>query len=72
MSSSFRSGHAARISAWVIPSAIMPTTVATGIRNPRTHGTPPLCLALTVIRVNTLGYLRSYDSLTIREGIAKT
>ena len=26
-----------------MPSAIMPTTVATGMRRPRMQGTPPIC-----------------------------
>jgi hypothetical protein len=31
-----------------IPSAIMATTVATGMRNPRIQATPPICSGLTV------------------------
>src|SRR6266496_4641851 len=41
-SSGSRSGSASTISATVMPSATMPTTVATGMRSPRTHGTPPI------------------------------
>src|SRR4051812_35016702 len=51
-SSGSRSGYASRISSGVIPSAVMLTTVATGIRKPRRQGTPPVCAGLTVIRVN--------------------
>jgi len=42
MSSRSRSGYAARMSSAGIPSATMPTTVATGIRSLRMHGTPPI------------------------------
>src|SRR4029450_5068295 len=52
MSSRSRPGYASRISPSVIPSATIPTTVATGIRKPRIHGSPSNCLGLTVIRVN--------------------
>lgn len=38
----------------LIPSAIMPTMVATGIRSPRMHGTPSIWSARTVIRVNAI------------------
>jgi hypothetical protein len=34
-------GYALRISSVLIPSATMSTTVATGMRSPRMHGTPP-------------------------------
>ena len=37
-----------------MPSAIIPTTVATGIRRPRIHGTPFIWSARTVIRVNVM------------------
>src|SRR5262249_51161279 len=37
-----------------MPSATIPTTVATGMRNPRMQGTPPICLAFVVIRVNLM------------------
>src|SRR5438034_11314730 len=57
MSSGSRSGYARRISSWVIPSATIPTTVATGIRSPRMHGTPPICFASTVMRLNFIGGL---------------
>jgi hypothetical protein len=30
----------------------MPITVATGMRNPRMHGAPPICMGFTAIRVN--------------------
>src|SRR5271166_6414386 len=36
----------------MMPSAPMPTTVATGMRRPRMHGTPSICLGSKVIRVN--------------------
>ncbi len=42
MSSTSRSGRAARISASLIPSAAIPTTVATGILSARIHGAPPI------------------------------
>src|SRR3990167_5519936 len=35
-----------------MPSATMPTTVATGTRSPRMHGAPPICWGFTVMRVN--------------------
>src|SRR4051794_36073358 len=38
----------------VMPSAIMPTTVATGMRSPRIQGMPPICLGFTVIRVKVI------------------
>src|SRR5438477_12997085 len=41
-----------RISAVLIPSAIIPTTVATGMRSPRMQGTPPIWSAFTVIRLS--------------------
>lgn len=37
----------------------MPTTVATGIRMPRMHGTPPILSGSVMIRVNITG--RGYD-----------
>ena len=33
-----------------IPCATRPTTVVTGMRSPRMHGTPPICAGSTVIR----------------------
>src|SRR5438309_592758 len=33
----------------------MPTTVATGMRRPRMHGTPPIWSARTVIRLKVIG-----------------
>src|SRR6266404_4880005 len=57
MSSGSRSGYARRMSSWVSPSATIPTTVATGIRSPRMHGTPPICLESTVMRLNFIGGL---------------
>ncbi len=41
-SSASRSGYNARMPSVVCPSATMATTVATGIRRPRRHGTPPI------------------------------
>jgi len=52
MSPASRYGYASRISFSVIPSATIATTVATGTRRPRMHGTPPILFASTVIRVN--------------------
>src|SRR5712691_3564707 len=46
----------------VIPSATIPTTVATGMRSPRMQGTPPICLGSTVIRVNFIGLLQQDSS----------
>jgi hypothetical protein len=45
-------GIAARISDSVIPSATIATTAATGIRNPRMQGTPPIWRCERVTRVN--------------------
>jgi hypothetical protein len=42
----------------VIPSAIIPTIVATGMRSPRMHGTPPICFGSTVIRLNFMAVCR--------------
>jgi hypothetical protein len=42
MSSAVSWGNSATISSVVMPSATMPTTVATGMRVPRTQGTPPI------------------------------
>jgi hypothetical protein len=40
----------------------MPTTVATGMRNPRMHGMPLIWSGLTVIRLNTVTfYLPCHD-----------
>lgn len=44
-------------SATVIPSATIPTTVATGIRRPRMQGTPPCILGSVVIRSNVMATL---------------
>ena len=52
MSSRSRSGNALRISSLVMPSATIPTTVATGMRSPRMQGMPSIWLGLTVTRVN--------------------
>src|ERR1035441_8327382 len=43
-----------------MPSDLIPTTVATGIRRPRMHGTPSIWSARTLIRVKvmTAGYSR--------------
>lgn len=54
MSSASRSGYRARICSGVCPSATSATTVATGIRRPRTHGTPPIWRGFVVIRVNSM------------------
>jgi hypothetical protein len=50
MSSGSRSGYSARISCSLMPPANILSTVATGIRRPRTHGTPPIWLGFTVMR----------------------
>jgi hypothetical protein len=42
----------------VIPSATIPTTVATGTRKPRMQGTPPICFGSTLIRVNFMSISR--------------
>lgn len=49
-SSASRSGKSARISSVVIPPRTMAATVATGMRMPRIHGTPPICSGRMVIR----------------------
>src|SRR5262249_33741513 len=49
-----RSGYSARIASVVCPSAAKPTTVATGIRRPRRHGTPPIWRGLVVILLNSM------------------
>lgn len=50
MSSTSRSGKSSRISSLVIPPRSMETTVSTGMRNPRMHGTPPICSDRMVMR----------------------
>src|SRR5260221_6933880 len=50
-----------------MPFATIPTTAATGMRRPRMHGTPSICLGLTVMRVNFMA-LSSKDSASL--GIA--
>ncbi len=55
-SSSSNGGSSATIWSGVMPSAIIPTTVATGMRSPRMHGTPPICRGLTVTRSITPSY----------------
>ena len=55
-SSSSNGGSSSTISSGVIPFAIIPTTVATGIRNPRMQGSPPICLGLMVIRSTPTAY----------------
>src|SRR5581483_3048997 len=52
MSSSLSWGKSRRISSTVMPSATMPTTVATGMRVPRTQGTPPMIRWSTTTRSN--------------------
>src|SRR3989441_953252 len=39
--------------------ATMPTTVATGMRSRRKHGTPPICRGSTVIRRNSIALTSS-------------
>lgn len=51
-SSGVRSGRSEMISSVLIPSATIATTVATGIRIPRMHGTPPITSGSVVIRSN--------------------
>ena len=53
------------ISSAVIPSAIIPTTVATGIRSPRMHGTPSIWSARTVMRVKVMS--REYPARSPRQ-----
>ena len=55
-SSRSRGGSSVTTSSGVMPLAIIPTTVATGIRKPRMHGTPPICFALIVIRSTPTAY----------------
>jgi hypothetical protein len=50
ISSVWRSGYSARISLSDSPPANNRSTVATGIRRWRTHGTPPICAGSTVMR----------------------
>lgn len=52
MSYRFRSGNALMISSPAMPSATIPTTVATGMRNPGIQGTPPIWFGLTVVLMN--------------------
>jgi hypothetical protein len=47
-------GISSRISAFVIPPATIPTTVATGMRRPRMRGTLSIWWGSTVIRVNVM------------------
>jgi len=54
MSSASRSGCSARISSLVMPSATIATTVATGNRRPRMHGTPAILPGSEVILVNAI------------------
>ena len=55
MSSSSRSGCARCISSCVIPSATIATTVATGNRRSRMHGTPAIRSGEVEIRSKTIG-----------------
>lgn len=50
MSSSSSGGSSVMICSAVIASASIPRTVATGIRNPRMHATPPIWWGFTVMR----------------------
>jgi hypothetical protein len=52
MSGASRSGYAWRISASLMPSATISTTVATGMRRFLMMGTPPMRFASMVMRVN--------------------
>ena len=52
MSSRSRYGKSARISSALIPSATIATTVATGTRNPRIQGLPPIFPGSMVMRSN--------------------
>src|SRR5262249_47024816 len=54
MSSGSRSGYAARMSWADCPSATNATMVATGMRSPRRHGTPPIWRGLVVTRLNAI------------------
>lgn len=69
MSSCCRSGYVRRTSASLVPSAIIPTTEPTGMRNPRTQGTPPIWSGPTVVPVyvtasTSLASHRAHASLT--------
>ncbi|EFC81764.1 hypothetical protein FrEUN1fDRAFT_5087 [Parafrankia sp. EUN1f] len=46
-----------------MPSAIIPTTVATGMRNPRMQGTPLIYAGFTVMRVKCTDHPLSYFSI---------
>jgi hypothetical protein len=50
ISAASRSGKSRGISSVVIPSRSMATTVSTGMRSPRMHGTPPICPERMVMR----------------------
>src|SRR5205807_6504204 len=57
-----RSGYACTIASADMPSATIWTIVATGIRSPRTHGSPDIWLGLIVIRssIATRLYTRAF------------
>lgn len=50
-------GYALTISPSLMPSATIPTTVATGILNALILGTPPIFSVSTVMRVNAMRML---------------
>lgn len=54
MSSAMGWVKSAMISIWVMPSAIIPTAVATGIRVPRMQGTPAMAFWSAMIRSNPM------------------
>lgn len=66
-SASSSGGSSSTTSAGVIPPAIMLTTVATGIRRPRRHGTPPISFGSIVIRSMPKGYS---SALIPRSGVS--
>jgi hypothetical protein len=58
ISSVLRSGQALKISTVIMPAAIIPRMVETGIRSPRIQATPPICLGLTVILSNPMAFVK--------------
>lgn len=50
MSSAVSCGYSSRSSSLVVPSATIRTIIATGMRVPRMHGTPPVIWGSTLIR----------------------
>lgn len=68
MSSSVRSGCSPMISSFVMPSATIVTTVATGMRRPLIPGKPPIVSGSVVTRPNST--LRMLASATLARSLA--